>query len=421
MPVCEFHSDRLCGSWEKSYLYVACSCWGTKRAILFKSDWVNNKQHGCPMSDNKQEGCLILKIFYACLFPPRVQVTNRCLQKRCPREQNWQCMILFPWIFWLCWWQEKRKHCYTDEGNLSLKQKRVEPEVRISLFCIADGWLITFRMRLVFHLNWSTWLRSLHQKLPYPTCWAYFHYFSPIYLWQLPGLRQKTPLPGTQLEVMGCEAVDALKLMHMGGLQHTYLWVHLQKETIDTELKSLSIVFKSLAPSTCSFDEVKVKVPELPCMKEVDLFPTLTVIRTQSLVVQARGITPQLLSLPAVHLWYTSIGIDIPSLDFAYVDLSSRAMQYLIRTTAVTNSIVTLNLMFCGHHSILAGLILPKLEVLSIDVGYGLSGIFTFVMRHQSLVCLTVDDTPSFLSSLNSPSNCHSCISSEVRPLCLSN
>ena len=176
-----------------------------------------------------------------------------------------------------------------------------------------------------------------------------------------------------------------------------YLWVHLQKETIDTELKSLSIVFKSLAPSTCSFDEVKVKVPELPCMKEVDLFPTLTVIRTRSLVVQARGITPQLLSLPAVHLRYTSIGIDVRSLDFAYVDLSSRAMQYLIRTTAVTNSIATLNLTFCRHHSILAGLILPKLEVLSIDAGYGLSGIFTFVMHHQSLVCLTVDDTPSLL------------------------
>ena len=236
---------------------------------------------------------------------------------------------------------------------------------------------------------------SLRQILS--TCWAYFHYFLPIYLRQLPGLQQKTPSPGTQLEVTGCEAIDALKLVHMGGLQHIYLRVHLQKETINTELKSLSIVFKSLAPSTCSFNEVKVKVPELPCTKEVDLFPTLTVIRTRSLVVQARGITPQLLSLPAVHLRYTSIRIDVRSLDFAYVDLSSRAMQYLIRTTAVTNSIATLNLTFCGHHSILAGLILPKLEVLSIDAGYGLSGILTFVMHHQSLVCLTVDDTPSSL------------------------
>lgn len=192
----------------------------------------------------------------------------------------------------------------------------------------------------------------------------------------------------------------------MSKTRVVYILVHLQRETIDAELKILGDFFETLMPSKCNFEEVTVEVPELPCGKEIGLLPVLGAMRTRSLVIQTTGVTPQCLYLPESHIRQISIGAGVRSVKLDSIDLSSRAMQHLIRTTAVKNSIVTLSLIFCGRHYTLAGLILPNLSLLSIDASYGLSGILTFVMRHQNLKYLTVHDTPPSLDSPLQPQQC---------------
>ena len=186
----------------------------------------------------------------------------------------------------------------------------------------------------------------------------------------------------------------------MKGLRNAYLLVHLQEETLDSELIVLSAFFETLLSTKDVFNEVTIEVPDLPHGKEVDLIPTLRVVRTQFLKVRSIGTTAQLRYLPESSLGRVSTETRVRTLDFHKIDLSSGTMQHLIRTVATENSITRLCLTFCGHHYTLAGLILPKLESLSVDAAYGLSGILTFIMRHQqSLVFLTIHDTPSLLDS----------------------
>ena len=187
----------------------------------------------------------------------------------------------------------------------------------------------------------------------------------------------------------------------MKRLQNAHLSVHLQEITLDSELYILSAFFETLLSTKDVFHEVTIVIPNLAHGKEVDLIPTLEVVRTQFLKVQGLGTTARLLHLPECSLRRVSTGTSVCSLNFDHIDLSSSAMQHLIRTVTTENSITKLRLTFCGRHYTLAGLILPKLESFSIDAAYGLSGILSFVMRHQqSLVLLTVHDT---LSSLESP------------------
>lgn len=235
---------------------------------------------------------------------------------------------------------------------------------------------------------------SLRQLLS--TCRAYFRYFSPIYLHRVTGLRKEGDF---HLDVTGCEAIDALRLEVLNGLRYAYLVVRLQKEALESELVALGAFFKTLLSTKDIFNGVTIEVPELPHEKEVDLIPTLEVIRTQSLTVLSLGTAPQLLYLPKSTPERLYIATSVRTLDFQYIDLSSSVIQHAIRTVAMKNSIARLCLTFCGRHFTLAGLILPSLESLSIDAGYGLSGILTFVMRHQHLVYLTVHDTPSLLDS----------------------
>ncbi len=217
----------------------------------------------------------------------------------------------------------------------------------------------------------------------------------PIYRRRITGFREKTSL---HLDVTGYEAIDALRLVVMKGLRNAYLLVHLQEETLDSELIVLSAFFKTLLSTKDVFNGVTIEVPDLPRGKEVDLIPTLWVVRTQFLKVRGLGTTARLLYLPEPNLGRVSTGTRVRTLDFDKIDLSSGAMQHLIRTVATENSITRLCLTFCGRHYTLAGLFLPKLESLSVDAAYGLSGILTFIMRHQqSLAFLTVHDTPSLL------------------------